>query len=106
MTARREGKECSWVPEDVTRLTTLLSGEVHISDVPRPLQKEAESKGMQILTSQLPAIQHQWQFGGTYFASPDKLDLTVPFVKKEVRQAMNLAVNRQALAKAILGDKV
>ena len=32
--------EFRWVPEDVTRLATLLSGEVHISDVPRTLQKE------------------------------------------------------------------
>ena len=29
-------------------------------------------------------MQLQWQFGGTYFASPDKLDLKVPFVKPEV----------------------
>ena len=27
--------EFRWVPEDVTRLATLLSGEVHVSDVPR-----------------------------------------------------------------------
>src|SRR6201993_1441262 len=76
--------EFRWVPEDVTRLATLLSGEVHISDVPRALQKEAVGTGMQVLTSQLPAMQHPWQFGGLYFASPDKLDPSVPFVKKEV----------------------
>src|SRR5882672_6411926 len=52
--------EFRWVPEDVTRLATLLSGEVHISDVPRALQKDAVAKGMQVLTSQLPAIQHSW----------------------------------------------
>jgi ABC-type transport system substrate-binding protein len=61
---------------------------------------------MKISTSTLPAIQHQWQFGGTYFASPDKLDPKVPFVDKRVRQAMNMAVNRQAIANAILGGKV
>src|SRR5712664_3798295 len=94
------------VPEYVTRLATLLSGEVHISDVPRALQKDAVAKGMQVLTSQLPAIQHQWQFGGMYFATPDKLDPTVPFVKKEVRQAMNLAINRQAIAENLLGGRV
>src|SRR6266446_2131257 len=98
--------EFRWVPEDVTRLATLLSGEVHISDVPRALQKDAVAKGMQVLTSQLPAIQHQWQFGGMYFATPDKLDPTVPFVKKEVRQAMNLAINRQAIAENLLGGRV
>jgi Bacterial extracellular solute-binding proteins, family 5 Middle len=79
---------------------------VHISDVPRALQKDAVAKGMQVLTSQLPAIQHQWQFGGMYFATPDKLDSTVPFVKKEVRQAMNLAINRQAIAENLLGGRV
>src|SRR6266498_1745072 len=83
--------EFRWVPEDVTRLATLISGEVQVSDVPRALQKDAAAKGMQVITSKLPAIQHQWQFGGMYFASPDKLDTTVPFVKKDVRQAMNLA---------------
>src|SRR5215467_7054166 len=85
---------------------TSVSGEVHISDVPRALQQEAVAKGMQVLTSQLPAMQHAWQFGGLYFASPDKLDPRVPFVKKDVRQAMNLAINRQAIAQALLGGRV
>jgi peptide/nickel transport system substrate-binding protein len=69
------------------------------------LQKDALAKGMKISTSKLPAMQHQWQFGGTYFATPDKLDPKVPFVKREVRQAMNMAVNRQAIANAVLGGK-
>ncbi len=98
--------EFRWVPEDVTRLATLLSGEVHISDVPRALQKEAESKGMRVSTSTQPAMQHQWYFGGLYFASPDKVDTKVPFVDKRVRQAMNIAINRPALAQALLGGKV
>ena len=98
--------EFRWVPEGVTRLASLLAGEVHISDVDRVLQKDAIAKGMKISSSKLPAMQLQWQFGGTYFASPDKLDLKVPFVKPEVRQAMNMAVNRQALAENLLGGKV
>ena len=98
--------EFRWIPEGVTRLATLLAGEVHISDVDRALQKDAAAKGMKIITSQLPAIQHQWHFGGTYFASPDKLDPKIPFVKPEVRRAMNMAVNRQAIADNLLGGKV
>ncbi len=43
---------------------------------------------------------------GLYFASPDKLDAKVPFTDKRVRQAMNLAINRAALAKEILGGRV
>src|SRR5262247_2809382 len=66
--------EFRWVPEGVTRLASLLAGEVHISDVDRALQKDAVAKGMKISTSKLPAMQLQWQFGGTYFATPEKLD--------------------------------
>jgi ABC-type transport system substrate-binding protein len=98
--------EFRWVPEGVTRLATLLAEEIHISDVERALQKDATAKGMQVLTSQLPAIQHEWLFGGLYFASPDKLDTKVPLVDKRVRQAMNMAINRQALAENLLGGKV
>jgi ABC-type transport system substrate-binding protein len=98
--------EFRWVPEGVTRLASLLAGEVHISDVDRALQKDAVAKGMKISTSKLPAMQLQWHFGGTYFASPDKLDPKVPFVQREVRQAMNMAVNRQAIAENLLGGKV
>jgi ABC-type transport system substrate-binding protein len=98
--------EFRWVPEGVTRLATLLAEEVHISDVDRALQKDALVKGMQILTSKLPAIQHQWHFGGLYFLTPEKLDPKVPFVDKRVRQAMNIAINRSAIADSLLGGRV
>jgi ABC-type transport system substrate-binding protein len=97
--------EFRWVPEDVTRLATLISEEVHISDVPRALQGDATAKGMKIITSRLPAIMHAWYFGGLYFASPDKLKADVPWAKKEVRQAMNMAINRQEILNRLLGGK-
>src|SRR6266571_8580164 len=98
--------EFCWVPEGVTRLATVLAEEVHISDVDRNLQKDAAAKGMKIVRSILPAIQHMWFFGGLYFATPDKLDPKVPFVKPEVRQARNLAINRNAIANSLLGGRV
>jgi ABC-type transport system substrate-binding protein len=98
--------EFRWVPEGVTRLATLLAEEVHISDVERALQKDAQAKGMKITPSQLTAIGHEWLFGGLYFATPDKLDAKLPFVDKRVRQAMNMAINRNAIANAILGGRV
>jgi ABC-type transport system substrate-binding protein len=61
---------------------------------------------MQVITSQLPAMQYQWYFGGMYFASPDKLDASVPLVQREVRQAMNMAINRNAVAANLLGGRV
>jgi ABC-type transport system substrate-binding protein len=97
--------EFRWVPEDVTRLATLLSGEVHISDVPRALQKGAVAKGMKIITSKQTAIGHEWLFGGMYFATPEKLDNKQPFVDRRVRQAMNMAIDRKAIADNILGGK-
>ena len=97
--------EFRWVPEDVTRLATLLSEEVHISDVPRALQADAAAKGMKIITSRLPAIMHGWSFGGLYFATPDKLKSDVPWTKKDVRQAMNMAINRQEILTKLLGGK-
>src|SRR5262245_8742953 len=98
--------EFRWVPEDVTRLATLLSGEVHISDVPRALQKDAIAKGMKIVPGKQIAIAHEWLFGGMYFATPDKLDPKQPFVDKRVRQAMNMAIDRKSLGDNILGGKV
>lgn len=97
--------EFRWVPEGVTRLATLIAEEVHISDVDRALQKDAVAKGMRVIASQRHAIQHQWHFGGLYFATPEKLDQKVPFTDKRVRQAMNLAINRAAIATTMLGGK-
>jgi ABC-type transport system substrate-binding protein len=98
--------EFRWVPEDVTRLASLLSGEVHISDVPRALQKEATAKGLKVIPSKRTAIGHEWLFGGLYFATPEKLDTKQPFVDKRVRQAMNMAINRHAIATTLLGGNV
>ncbi len=98
--------EFRWVPEGVTRLATLLAEEVHISDVERALQGDAQAKGMKIIPSQRTALGHDWFFGGLYFASADKLDPKQPFVDKRVRQALNMAINRNAIANAILGGRV
>lgn len=97
--------EFRWVPEGVTRLATLLAEEVHISDVERALQKDAVAKGIKIVPSKTTAIAHEWLFGGLYFATADKLDAKQPFVDKRVRQALNMAINRKAIADAILGGK-
>ena len=70
--------EFRWVPEGDTPGDPAGRRD-HISDVERALQKDAVAKGMQVLTSKLPAIQHEWLFGGLYFASPDKLDTRCPW---------------------------
>jgi len=97
--------EFRWVKEDATRLATLLTAETQISDVPRVLQKDALARQMKIASSPQPVMAHIWLFGGLYFATPEKLDPQVPFVKKEVRQAMNIAINRKAINDNLLGGR-
>ena len=36
------------MPEETTRFAMLMSGEAHIVDLPRELQKDALSKGMKV----------------------------------------------------------
>src|SRR5947209_6671725 len=97
--------EFRWVAEGVTRLATPIAGEVHISDIDRALQKDAMDKGMKIVPGKQAVVGHEWLFGGMYFVTPDKLDNKQPFVDKRVRQAMNMAINRKAIATNILSGK-
>jgi ABC-type transport system substrate-binding protein len=97
--------EFRWVPEGVTRLATLIAGEAHISDIDRALQKDAMDKGMKIVPGKQAVVGHEWLFGGMYFVTSDKLDNKQPFVDKRVRQAMNMAINRKAIAANILSGK-
>ena len=95
--------EFRWVQEPATRLATLLTEEVHLSDIERASRPQALKKGMKIITSTQPAMFHKWYFGGLWWTEPDKLDANLPFLKKEVRQAMNKAINREAISEAFLG---
>jgi peptide/nickel transport system substrate-binding protein len=98
--------EFRWVAESATRLATLLAGEAQVSDVDRALQAQAIGQGMKVIRSKLPSFNVRYYFGGLYWTTPDKLDPNVPFLKKEVREAMNIALNREAIANTILGGKV
>lgn len=98
--------EFRWVAESSTRLATLLAGEVQVSDVDRALQGQAAKQGMKVVRSKLPSFNVRYYFGGLYWTTPEQLDPNVPFLKKEVREAMNIALNRQVIADTILAGKV
>lgn len=92
--------------EDSTRLAMLLSGEAHAVDLPRELQGEALKRGMKIISSSLPSEWLSVYFGGMYFLPGDpKFNPDVPWTDKRVRQAMNMAVNRQELVDNLFKDK-
>ena len=94
--------EFRWVPEAATRLATLLTEEVHLSDVERAARAEATNKGMQIIPSAATGMQVRGLFGGQYYTEPEKMQAGNPLHEKKVRQALNKAINRQAIADVLL----
>jgi ABC-type transport system substrate-binding protein len=94
------------VPEETTRFAMLMSGEAHIVDLPRELQKDAASKGMKVFSSSQPVDWMSVYFGGQYYMPGDpKFQANVPWTNKKVRQALNMAVNRQEILKTIFAGK-
>jgi peptide/nickel transport system substrate-binding protein len=92
--------------EESTRLALLLSGEAHIADLPRELQKDALKKGMKIFSSSFPVDWMTVYLGGQYYMPGDpayKAD--VPWTKKPVRQALNMAINRKELLNTVFAGK-
>src|SRR5262245_42506717 len=73
--------------EDATRLALLLSGEAHVGDLPRELQKEAVKKGMKIFTSTFAVDWMTVYLGGQYYLPGDPaFKPDVAWTKKPVRQ--------------------
>ncbi len=80
------------LPEVTSRMAALRAGEVNWIEVPSPDEAPAlEAEGFQVKTNPYP---HNW---------PWQLNMTKPpFDKVEVRQAVNYAINREALASDLL----
>jgi ABC-type transport system substrate-binding protein len=107
--------QITWTLEEPTRFAQLLAGETHLTEVNKDLADELVRKGYKLIQSTGEAQQLQIQFGGLYFGTEDpktgrftegggisgKLDPKVPWTKKEVRQAMNKAINRDELLQVL-----
>jgi ABC-type transport system substrate-binding protein len=94
------------VREEATRLAMLLSGEAHIADLPRELQKDALKRGMKIFSSTYPVDWMTVYLGGQYYLPNDKdFKADVPWTKKKVREAMNRAINRKELLSTVFAGK-
>jgi len=94
--------EFRWVEEPLTRLATLLTGEVHLSDIERAAQPEALARGMKPFPASKSGIYAKWLLGGLYWTEPEKLHPDDPFLNVKVRQAMNKAIDREAIVQALL----
>jgi len=94
------------VREEATRLALLLAGEAHIADLPRELQGDALKKGMKIFTSSVPVDWMTVYMGGQYYLPGDPaFKADVPWTKKKVRQALNMAINRKELNSTVFAGK-
>jgi peptide/nickel transport system substrate-binding protein len=92
--------------EESTRLALLLSGEAHIADLPRELQKDALKKGMKIYSSSFPVDWMSVYLGGQYYLPNDPaFKADVGWTKKPVRQALNMAINRKELLQTVFAGK-
>jgi len=95
-----------FVAEPSTKLAMLLAGEAHIVDLPRELHAQAVEAGKEIITSQNVAMQVQLAFNGLYMMSGDPaFDPDLPWVDIRVREAMNRAIDREAMNEVLYGGR-
>ena len=107
--------QMTWTLEEPTRHAQLLAGETHLTELNKDLVDALVSKGYKLIRSRQVAQQIVIAFGGLYFGTEDKqtgrytehggttgkLDTSVPWTNKKVRQAMNKAINREELLRVL-----
>jgi peptide/nickel transport system substrate-binding protein len=101
--------EMRWLSESSTRLAALLAGETHITLIPFDSEERALSDGMKVVTGKVNTMRTYMQFNGVYlkdakdpssgYMYPDS-----PLMDKKVRQALNKAIDRDAINTAFFFD--
>ena len=86
------------VPEETTRIALLRRGEIDVADVSRERVKELEREGFPIHFRKEDAIVSMW-----WILSPE--GMPAPMKDKRVREAMNLAIDRNEIAQSIFGGR-
>ena len=108
--------EIKIIEEASTRLAAMLAREAHLATIDRALVGQALDDGLDIAESQVVAVNSMMVFGGLYYATKEgpafdpysaaSYDPTVPWAApgetgKLVRQAMNKAIDRDAIRENI-----
>ena len=114
-----EELEYRFINENATRLSALLAGEVHVTQLPTELLPQAESDGARIVDAKIPGRRIGMSLLGCYYAEPpsvDELSADVfvsgdrkfpdsPMCDIDVRKAINKAIDRDALNQAFYGGE-
>ena len=108
--------EIKIIEEASTRLAAMLAREAQLATIDRALVGQALDSGLDIAESQVVAVNSMMVFGGLYYSTKEgpnfepysaaSHDPTVPWAAdgeagKLVRQAMNKAINRDAIRENI-----
>jgi peptide/nickel transport system substrate-binding protein len=99
------------VPDQSARLAMLRSREIDITEIPFRLKREAEAANLKVFRVSGAAVYHI-QLGGQLDPKREQFDKTVPWVAdpndpasaeraRKVRRAMNLAVDKRAIIRAV-----
>jgi ABC-type transport system substrate-binding protein len=120
---RKDGEfqeiEYRYIGENATRLSALLAGEIHMTDLPQELGDEAEAQGMSVILSTLPGRRYGLALEGCYYIEPPQPGLTAaevfvsgerkfpdsPWCNRDIRLAANKAIDREALNEAFYGGE-
>ena len=97
------------VREASTRLAGLLAGEIHVTQLPRDLQQQAERRGMRVVNGRLPGSRLFLVPWGPYIKDIEKNEgwqyPDSPLLDVRVRKALQHAVNLNELNKSFFGGK-
>lgn len=95
------------IQNQATRVAALLSGEVDfIQDVPvQDLKRVNDADGLQVKTAPQNRVIFFGMNQGDADLKADDVDGKNPLADKKVRQAMNMAINREAIKKIVMRDQ-
>ena len=88
------------VPEEATRVAMLKTGEVDLAPIDFDSMDTIKASGLHIVSIPSPG-RPMIRLGGLVTTDPKRYNPDNPWAKKEVRQALNYAVDKEAICKNI-----
>lgn len=95
----------NWVSEDATRLAQLQSGEAQIAVLPRRLAQGAAANGARLVYNEASPTGVWIVLYGQFIEDRDTYDQDVPWLDARVREALNLAIDREQINNAIFNGE-